>query len=158
MAVPVHGLPLVLHEGMNVTVVPPRLKGSRVRTVTSCSGDEAGQLVRLSGVDDLGAASALVGRTLLVAEGDLPADFALHDVPSLAGREVCDLEAGPLGSIEEVMRGPANDVWVVEGPRGEVMVPVVDAYVVEVPPEGPITVDLPRGLVPDAPAPGGELA
>lgn len=157
MAVPVHGLPLVLHEGLDVTVVPPRLKGPRQRMVVSCSGDEAGQLVRLSGVDDLGAASELVGRTLLVAEGDLPEWFALHDVPTLIGREVRDERLGDLGTIGEVMRGPANDVWVVEGPLGEVMVPVVEAYVVELPSDGDIVVSLPASLVPDV-AGGGERA
>lgn len=132
-----------------MVVVPPRLKGPRERTVVSCEGSETGQLVHLSGIDDLGASSALVGRTLLCAEADLPADFALHDVPRLLGRTVRDRVRGDLGTITEVMAGPANDVWVVEGEQGEVLVPVVDAYIVELPPNGAITVDLPDGLVDD---------
>lgn len=132
-----------------MVVVPPRLKGPRERTVVSCESSDVGQLVRLSGVDDLGASSELVGRTLLCAEPDLPADFALHDVPRLLGRTVRDRARGELGTITEVMAGPANDVWVVEGALGEVLVPVVDAYIVALPPNGAITVDLPDGLVDD---------
>lgn len=147
MTVPVHGLPLVVREGLTVCVVPPRLKGPRERKVTSCADSETGQLVHLSGIDDLGAASELVGRTLLVSEADLPAGFALHDVPRLMGRPVRDARAGELGRIREVMRGPANDVWVVVGPLGEVLVPVVDAYVTHVSDHGDIEVNLPNGIV-----------
>ena len=43
--------------------------------------------------------------------------------------------------------GPANDVWVIDGPFGEVLVPVVDEVVVEVPDAGPIIVSVPSGLV-----------
>lgn len=150
MAVPVHGLPLVLRQGMSVVVVPPRLKGPRERTVVSCVDSDTGQLVRLSGIGDLGSSSELVGRTLLVAEGDLPQDFGLHDVPRLVGRGVRDASAGYLGTIEEVLRGPANDVWVVRGPLGEVLVPVVDVYVTSLPGEGDIEVALPGGIVPNA--------
>lgn len=151
---PVDGLPLLLREGITVAVVPPRLKGNRYRTVVACSSSETGQLVRLSGVSGLDDASALVGRTILLPEDELPADFALHDVRSLVGRTVVDALLGELGAIAEVMRGPANDVWVVEGPRGEVLVPVVEAYLDPLAEEGPITCHLPAGLVDLPPASG----
>ncbi|MBO7673452.1 MAG: 16S rRNA processing protein RimM [Atopobiaceae bacterium] len=147
VAVPTHGLPLLLHEGLEVTVVPPELKGPRRHVVSRCVDAPAGQLVAFADVRSLGEASRLVGKTVLARMADLPADVALHDVDALAGRMVRDVRHGPLGAIEEVLRGPANDVWVVRGRYGEVLVPVVEAMIREFDESGDILVDLPDGLV-----------
>lgn len=142
VTVPVHGLPAVLSEGLRVCVVPPLLKGERWHTVESCSSDDReGQLVSLSGVSSLDAASKIRGRYLLAAEADLPEGLDLLDAEGLCGREVADAQAGPLGTIAEVMRGPANDVWVVRDGGRELLLPVIDSVVSEVPEAGPITVD-----------------
>ncbi len=131
---------------MGVWPVPPALKGPRMLTVASCEDGPNGQLLGFREVRDIEAASALVGKTLLVAASDLPKGFAAHDVPSLVGRQVYDKALGLLGTIQEVMQGAANDVWVVSGEHGEVLVPVVDEFVGTVPAYGPISVALPRGL------------
>ncbi len=144
--VPAHGLPLLLRKGLEVVVVPPRLKGPRVHVVSKCVDSPTGQLVLLSGVETLQQASELVGRTVLAREADLPKDYALHDVDALLGCEVEDAHHGLLGRIEEVMRGPTQDVWVVLGPYGEVLVPVVDEVVIDFRSD-PVRVDLPEGLV-----------
>lgn len=149
VTVSVHGLPSLVREGLEVAVVPPELSGPRWRTVTSCSADDReGCLVALSGVGDIASAEALVGRYLLARRADLPADLELHDPRSLLGREVRDERLGALGQIAEVMRGPANDVWVVRGGAGETLLPVVDEVVAEVPDDGPIAVRVPAGLEP----------
>ena len=127
---------------MDVCLVPPLLKADRWHTVESCSGDDRGGcLVALSGVGTIDAASELRGRYLLAREADLPADFELHDADRLCGREVADAAAGPLGRITEVMRGPANDVWVIRDGDRELLLPVIDSVVREVCPVGPIAVD-----------------
>ena len=130
---PVHGLPSLVREGLEVAVLPPELKGPRWRTVVSASGEgRAGRIVALSGVGDVSSAERLVGREV-VGEGD-----------------------GRRARIREVMSGPANDVWVldVDG-GGEVLVPVVDEVVSTVPDEGPIPIRVPRGL--GWPGEGGSL-
>ncbi len=43
--------------------------------------------------------------------------------------------------------GPANDVWVVDGPFGEVLLPAVESVVVDATGEGPIRVLAPEGLL-----------
>ena len=150
MTVPVHGLPPLLPEGMTVALVPPVLKGSRWHEVVSVSGSGGtGELVALSGSTDLGAAEELAGKVILARVEDLPASYELHDVDALIGREVSDASLGPLGTIDEVMVGVANDVWVIRGRFGEVLVPVVDEFVSEVPPAGPIVVRVPDGTVSD---------
>ncbi|MBM6774107.1 ribosome maturation factor RimM [Olsenella profusa] len=146
VTVPVHGLPSLVREGLRVAVVPPELTGSRWHTVASCSHDDrSGDLVSLLGCASLGEAEALVGRYLLASEKDLPVDLALHDAGRLVGREVAEGDE-VLGEISEVMSGPANDVWVVRGARGELLLPVIDAVVREVPEEGAIQVRVPAGL------------
>jgi 16S rRNA processing protein RimM len=146
---PVHGLPPLLHKGLTVAVVPPLLKEDRWHTVLGASNDGAsGQLVALSGVSDIAAAEAICGCTLLARVEDLPEGYALHDVDALLGREVTDQTFGPIGSIVEVLRSVANDVWVIDGPYGEVLLPAVDEVVLQLPPAGPIEVLAPVGLVP----------
>ncbi|WP_417229690.1 ribosome maturation factor RimM [Thermophilibacter sp.] len=147
VTVPVRGLPSLVREGLTVAVVPPALKGSRWHRVVSCEGDgRSGSLVALSGVSDLTAAESLVGRYLLVRESDLPDDLALHDAARLVGRTVRDVATGEEGVIEEILSGPANDVWVVRGERGELLLPVIEQVVSDVPDEGAIEVRVPAGL------------
>ena len=146
MTVPVHGLPSLVHEGLEVAVVPPSASGSRWHVVSSCSsGGRSGDLVALSGVTSLGEAEDLVGRYLLASVADLPAGLALHDRERLVGREVVD-ERGTRGAIAEVLSGPANDVWVLRGELGELLLPVIDEVVSDVPDDGPIPVRVPAGL------------
>jgi len=65
------------------------------------------------------------------------------------GRPVRDLTRGALGEVVDVLAGPAQDVLVIEGPLGEVMLPVVPEIVREVVPGGEVIVDAPLGSVED---------
>lgn len=146
VAVPASGLPLLVHEGLEVAVVPPPLRGPRWRTVLSCSSDgRSGALVALSGAATLDAAAALVGRHLLARRSDLPEDLEMHDAARLVGREVI-CQDGTLARIESVMTGPANDVWQLRCDSGELLLPVIDGVVSRVDAEGPIAVRVPDGL------------
>lgn len=144
---PCHDLPLLLQTGMEVALVPPALKGPRWFVITNCTDSDSAQCVSFEGVDDLSGACALVGRTVLARRCDLPADLKYRDPRVLVGRKVLDERYGVLGCVEEVMRGPAQDVWVVRGPYGEVLIPAVEQVVRDLPDEGPIRCDLPKGLV-----------
>ena len=76
---PVHGLPSLVREGLEVAVLPPDLRGPRWRTVTSVAGDaRSGRLVALSGVGDVSSAEALVGKVLLARERDLPEEVPVR--------------------------------------------------------------------------------
>ncbi len=148
MTVPVHSLPSLIAEGMMVVPVPPALKGSRKFSVISVeSDDREGSLVTFEGVATISDAEELVGKTLLVEEDCLPENFSLVNASLLVGREVIDVEHGSLGEITEVLVGPTQNVWVIEGSFGQVMMPAVDEFIIEAPVEGPITVSIPQGLL-----------
>ena len=148
MTVPVHSLPSLIAEGMTVVPVPPALKGSRKFSVISVeSDDREGSLVTFEGVATISDAEELVGKTLLVEEDCLPENFSLVNASLLVGREVRDTEHGSLGEITEVLVGLTQNVWVIEGSFGQVMMPAVDEFIVGAPVEGPITVSIPQGLL-----------
>lgn len=132
---------------MDVAIVPPELKMPRYFEVGEVEVGPSGDLVSFVGVRTRGDAEALVGKTILVKENVLPEDFAFLDAEDLLGREVCDPARGFSATIAEIMRGPANDVWVLSGDAGEVLVPVIESVVEEIPETGSITVHIPDGLI-----------
>lgn len=132
-----------MREGLKVAVVPPQLKGSRWHTVEEATDDcRAGQLVSFADVTTIDGAQGLVGRYVLASREDLPDDFELRNVEFLVGRQVTDEGLGLSGTIAEVMVGPANDVWVIDAAgEGELLLPVIDQVVGEVPEKGAIPVN-----------------
>jgi 16S rRNA processing protein RimM len=63
---------------------------------------------------------------------------------------VNDAAHGDLGMIEDLIVTGANDVWVVSGPYGEVLIPVIDDVVLAVDHDaGSISVRLLPGLLPE---------
>lgn len=156
-AQPAAGLPLCLHEGLEVHVVPPTLYGPRHMRIASVEELAGGQLVlSFQGVESIDDAEQLTGRWLLAAVDELD----LEDDPDwFIGVSVHDERYGDLGRVVELIETPANDVIVVEGPYGEVLVPVIDEVIVEVPQQDglPIVTHVMDGLIeaePPAPADG----
>lgn len=147
VCVPVRGLPDLLRPGLRVCLTPPALKRERWSTVGRVIPEGAGTRCALSCASGIDEAEGLVGCYLLARRADLDLDGLAAPADELIGRAVEDARLGALGRIEEVMTGPANDVWVVRGPRGEVLIPAVPQIVTDVPEEGPVSCSVPRGLV-----------
>lgn len=144
------GLPLVVDAGMKIALTPPALKRDRFSLVEDVSEGETSARVKFRGIDTLDDAESIVGCFLLAREDDL--DLGNLDIAyeELIGRDVVDERHGFLGSIVEVMETPANDVWCVEGPFGEVLIPVIDEVVLELPETGAIRTRVMDGIVPDS--------
>ncbi len=123
---------------------------ARCGRIESVRPGPKGPLVKLSGFDDLDASRATCGCELLAQEADLPDGWAAApEDEDLVGRAVEDLQRGALGVIVEVIVTGANDVWVVQGPFGEILIPVIDDVVHEVSEDdGVIVVRLLDGLMP----------
>ena len=148
-AVGAGGLPCFLHEGLRVHVVPPSLYGPRELVVGQVEELPSGEcIVCFQGIGHIAAAEELTGKHLLAAVDDLDVDWA--ELPAWwLGRQVQDERFGELGCIEELIETPAHDVWVVRGVRGEVLVPAVEEFVVDVPAnqQEPIRTCIPDGLL-----------
>ncbi|MBZ0267095.1 ribosome maturation factor RimM [bacterium] len=101
------------------------------------------------GLRDRTEAERYRGAEILAPRKDLPepdpGEWYIADLVGLAVRTDAGEE---LGELVEVLTLPANDVAVVRGKRGEVLVPLLDHVIVELDPEaGIMTVALPAGLL-----------
>jgi 16S rRNA processing protein RimM len=80
-------------------------------------------------VDTPEAAAGLVGHEVAIPRGEAPAlpegTFYHYDV---LGLQVWEGDR-PLGSVREILETPAHDVYVVQGPTGEWMLPATRAHI-----------------------------
>ena len=109
------GLPFLVREGMRVALTPPARSRDRFMTVEEVSGTGATRIVRLSGLTSMTDAEDAVGCYLLAREDDIALDPLVDSFEHLEGRLVVDERFGELGTIQDIMLNPANDVWVVDG-------------------------------------------
>lgn len=119
------GLPVDRLCGIEVWFVPPptTVRSSRV---TGVRPGPKGPLFSFEGVGDLNAAASLRGTMVLARASELP---ELEEELDVVGFGVIDETRGDLGEIVDVIITGANDVWVVRGPYGEVLIPVIDDVV-----------------------------
>ena len=142
------GLPFLVREGMRVALTPPARSRDRFMTVEEVSGTGETRIVRLSGLTSMTDAEEAVSCYLLVREDDLDLDPLVDSFEHLEGRLVVDDRFGELGTIQDIMLNPANDVWVVDGASyGEVLIPVIEQVVQAIPHDGPIPVHIMDGLI-----------
>lgn len=143
-------LPFDMPEGLDVWFVPPP---ASVRTgrIESVRPGPKGPLVKISGIDTIDAAHAICGTQVLARRSDIPEEwFDEADEFDADGMTVRDEAHGTLGEIIDTIITGANDVWVVEGPYGEILIPVIDDVVVAIDEaEGIIDVHLLDGLMPE---------
>jgi len=107
-------------------------------------------LVRLRDLESIDLVAGFIGCEVLMRLDELP------DLPDdehywhqLQGLAVFDRQHGALGTLQDLLTTAAHDIYVVQGPYGEVLIPVVPAMVLSVDLDGRrIEVDLPDGLVP----------
>lgn len=105
-------------------------------------------LLRFEGVADRDAAETLRDTELLVPRSEVaPLPPGRHYRFELLGLRVRTRAGEELGVVAEVFGTGSNDVLVVRGPRGEMLLPVLDTVVIEVSEErGEMTVEVPPGL------------
>ena len=125
-----HGGAVPLPAGTRLAV------GDREAVVVSCRGTAERPLLRLDLAGDRDQAEALRGLLVSIPAAALPeppADEYFH--VDLIGCRVT--AAGhALGEVREVQSYPANDVLVVAGPDGDLLLPFVASVVLDVDLEG----------------------
>lgn len=126
---------------MSLTDAPERLDVGELvviegetapRAILESGFSKHGPVLRLAGITDRDAASAMIGRHLLApgAPEDLPpGTYWWHQLEGLA---VVTREGRAIGQLEEVFRVGSNEVYRVVGPDGEVLVPSLHSIVLEI--------------------------
>jgi 16S rRNA processing protein RimM len=149
---PVAGASFSSLAGLEMWFTPPSAEAGASRILSARQGPR-GTLVTFDGIDSISAAQSVVGAEVLVRSDALPAgwfDEAEEPVADLEGYRVIDSVRGGIGRITETIVTGANDVWVVEGGYGEVLIPVIDDVVVSVDEASEtIEVKLLEGLLPE---------
>lgn len=116
--------------------------------VVSARPHKGMMLVRLASVSDRSAAEILQWRKLLIPEAEaMPLGEDENYAHDLMGLNVETEDGEALGEIAEILFTPANDVYIVRGPGGELLLPALRDVVLRVDLEaGKMLVKLPDGL------------
>ncbi len=128
-----------------LTDFPSRFR-KRTRVLLGRSGKEVQELVivgaavgprgvklKFAGIDDRDAAEGLVGSLLYVKDTEratLPKGrYYTHDIVGLA---VVDEQGVVHGTVREVLKMPAHDVYVISGKGSEILLPAVKEFVLKI--------------------------
>jgi 16S rRNA processing protein RimM len=108
-------------------------------------------LLQLKGIDNRDAADGLRGAWLQIPEEEgIPleeGEVYLHDIMGLT---MVTTAGRVLGEIVEIIETAANDVYVVRGAQGEILVPDIPDVVIAIQPEeGTVVIEPLPGLLPD---------
>ena len=94
---------------------------------------QAAALLKLEGCDDRDAAEMLRGAIVEVALGDaIPLEEVEYYHYQLLGLSVQTEDGEDLGEIVDVLETPGtNDVYVIHGPRGEILIPAIQDVILD---------------------------
>lgn len=108
-------------------------------------------LLRFQDYDSINLVERMVGSRVFVAEEELPELKAgEYYWGQLSGLEVIDQDKGTIGHLKDIFTTAAHDTYVVKGAYGEVLIPAVKQFILEVNLERRVMkVSLPQGLVPE---------
>lgn len=87
-------------------------------------------IAKLDGVKDIDAAQALVGTVIYAAREDFELGEGDYFIADLIGLDIIDAYSGKvLGKLREVINRGASDIYVIDTPDGERMMPAVEEFV-----------------------------
>lgn len=107
-------------------------------------------ILYLKGYDNINEVEHLKNRSLYIDKSQRKTlETDTYFIQDLIGLEVKSEKEGPLGVLEDVIQAGSNEVYVIRGPRGEVMIPAAKEFIKEVDIErGTMTVVLIEGMLP----------
>jgi len=116
--------------------------------ITGRRPHKEGLLLTIHGIGDLEAAEGLRGAEIAVSrDAAVPLEEGAFYVFEVLGLRVRTEEGRLLGTVAEVMRAPANDVYVVRGDAGEILLPATREVVRRIDPaSGEMVVALLPGM------------
>lgn len=144
-----NGLPFLMRDGLEISIVPPLLRGVRDTTVQTVSEMSDGlHEVHLQDVDDLSSAKPLAGHWCLALRKDIPGLPKRYTPETWRGYSVEDLIYGDLGTIRDVQIAPVQSRIEVSGDKGLTIIPIVDAFIVQIDNSAHhILTHIPEGLI-----------
>ncbi len=99
-------------------------------TVEEVKIRESDVLVRFSGSPDRNSAEKLVGEYLMVRDEDAaPPPPGTRFIHEIIGCEVLDSGGMRIGTVTEVYKLPAQDVWAIRTSHGSVLFPAVEEFI-----------------------------
>ena len=131
------------------TILLATAEGNREYQPISVKYHKGNLLILLVGIEGCEQAETLRGCSVLMPFVDLP-DISSdeHYWHQIENFEVIDVKHGSLGHLKGLIATGAHDLYEVQGPFGEVLIPAVSEMVQEVDvAAGVIRVDLPEGLL-----------
>lgn len=109
-------------------------------------------LLRLQDYESINQVEHMIGGQVLLPEEMLP-DLEEDEYywAQLKGLQVVDQQQGVIGKLHQMFSTAAHDTYVVTGEYGEVLIPAVGQFILEIDLEKRVMhVDLPDGLIPKA--------
>lgn len=117
-------------EKLHNVCVGPSPDDHRQYAVESVDVKAKGVLIRFAGVDSRSSAEALVGNMVFVEESEAqapePGSYFTHDI---VGCEVWTMGGTYVGTIEQIYKLPAQDVWEVKNGSAVHMIPAVKEFI-----------------------------
>ena len=102
-------------------------------TVSRASVFKQFVVLDLAEIDDMETALSLKNVTLYANRDDFDLDDGEFFLSDIIGLEVIDAENGKVyGKISDIINRGASDIYVVDTPTGERMIPAVDEFIVEI--------------------------
>ena len=110
------------YEIMEATPQPPRL------------------ILRLKGIETIEKVEPLIGKEILISKDSLPkleeGEYYWFEILGM----IVETEAGKrIGRVKEILPTGANDVYIIEGKRGEILLPATDEVIQRI--------DIKKGLI-----------
>ncbi len=104
-------------------------------------------ILKLRGIESVEAASAYVGRNLLLPNKLVKKSSTVAAL-DLVGYTLLDIHLGEIGKVKEVVENQFQSLLIVEHPSGEKMVPLVEELIKGIDEENLILhMELPEGLL-----------
>ncbi len=87
-------------------------------------------ILNLRGVEKAEDAQSLAGKEVLIRQETLPdLDEGEYYWADILGMAVETEEGKRIGTMKEILETGANDVWVIEGKRGEILIPAIEQVI-----------------------------
>ena len=105
-------------------------------------------ILELKEIDDMDKAIALKNVTLYADREDFTLEDGEYFITDIIGLDVIDSDNGKVyGKVKEIINRGASDIYVIDTPNGERMIPAVDEFIVNVDIQKGVTVKTIEGLL-----------